>query len=392
MGIFLAGLQFISVRYLGDNLVLLTGEDDTDMKKVIEENSEWLSMVFTSLQPWTEDIGPRHKIVWVRCRGIPLYLWNEECFRILTASVGTLIDIDKNTMTWERLEYARLKVRLPIGSDTKMYKKMTINGNLYNVHLEEEITVAEPLQCQCHMRSKKRGESVSSSTSSRGRFMESSESEYLEIFGNHGTHKNSTGEDGTFHSPEELNNDNNNPDEKGLKKSTKVSGSHQNSINMEGTASFFQKHLKQIISYTNREMQRTRTLEEIEECLIQTVGSKDYEDQREDSIYVKQADLRALQSEPRCTTSIIMPLSGPAQTKLKTKIARATELDEARKECTTKDKSGLIEVESEKVSDTVDSIFPYLALEDFVSEKNSIDKETITGTHMVLIKETKLDP
>jgi len=44
---------------------------------------------------------------------------------------------------------------------------MTINGNLHNVHLEEEITVAEPLQCQCHLRSKKRGESVSSSTSSQ---------------------------------------------------------------------------------------------------------------------------------------------------------------------------------------------------------------------------------
>jgi len=143
--------------------------------------------------------------------------------------------------------------------------------------------------------------------------MESSKSECSEIFGNHRTHKNSTGEDGTFHSPEELNDNNNNPDEKGLKKSTKVSGSHQNNINMEGTASFFQKHLKQIISYTNREMQRT--LEEREDCLIQTVGLKDDEDQREDSIYVKQADLRALPSEPRCTTSIIMPLSGSAQTK-----------------------------------------------------------------------------
>jgi len=92
---FLAGLQFISVRYLGDNLVLLTEEDDTDMKKVIEESSEWLSMVFTSLQPWTKDIASGHKIVWVRCRGIPLSLWNEKCFPLLTASVGTLIDIDK---------------------------------------------------------------------------------------------------------------------------------------------------------------------------------------------------------------------------------------------------------------------------------------------------------
>ena len=44
------------------------------------------------------------------------------------------------------------------------------------------------------------------------------------------------------------------------------------------------------------------------------------------------------------------------------------------------------------MSDTVDSIFLYLAPKDIHSEKNSNDKLTIAGIHMVLIKETKLDP
>jgi len=38
----LNGIGFIRLRYLGDNVVLLTGEEDVDLVKEVDENKEWL--------------------------------------------------------------------------------------------------------------------------------------------------------------------------------------------------------------------------------------------------------------------------------------------------------------------------------------------------------------
>ena len=43
-----------------------------------------------------------------------LYLWTPDCFSKIVSTLGTLMEIDKATLKWEQLEFARLKVRFPI--------------------------------------------------------------------------------------------------------------------------------------------------------------------------------------------------------------------------------------------------------------------------------------
>jgi len=52
----LNGLGFICLRYMNDNAVLITGEDDMDLTKVVEENKAWLETIFEFVTHWEENL------------------------------------------------------------------------------------------------------------------------------------------------------------------------------------------------------------------------------------------------------------------------------------------------------------------------------------------------
>jgi len=70
--------------------------------------------------------GP--KIVWVRCCGLPITLCNKDCFSKVVSEKASLMSIDKATLIWENLEYARLQVRLLKNHNARLLKGMRINN------------------------------------------------------------------------------------------------------------------------------------------------------------------------------------------------------------------------------------------------------------------------
>jgi len=78
------------------------------MDDIIKLNNEWFVSLFDSIEPWPESYEAGHKIVWVRCYGIPLTLWNKHCFSKVVREVASLVKVDESTRLWENLEYARL--------------------------------------------------------------------------------------------------------------------------------------------------------------------------------------------------------------------------------------------------------------------------------------------
>jgi len=84
------GMGSIRARYLGYKEVLLTASDGTKMKDFVEANNEGLSEIFELLEPWNENLPKGNKIVWTRCRGLPLHLWSLDCFRQVAGIVGML--------------------------------------------------------------------------------------------------------------------------------------------------------------------------------------------------------------------------------------------------------------------------------------------------------------
>jgi len=104
------GLGCIRARYLSDKVVLLTGEDGVLFKDVFRVNKDALASLFEILRPWNETEPRGIKVVWLRCRGLPLHLWTYDYFQRIACMVEELVEVDKATLEWERLEFARLKV------------------------------------------------------------------------------------------------------------------------------------------------------------------------------------------------------------------------------------------------------------------------------------------
>ena len=60
-------MSMIRVRYMGDNMVLLTPREGSNMEELIKLNKEWFKSVFQSIEPWSAEHVAGHKVVWVRC-------------------------------------------------------------------------------------------------------------------------------------------------------------------------------------------------------------------------------------------------------------------------------------------------------------------------------------
>lgn len=89
----LGGFNFVRLRYLGEKYVLLSCEEEGVIQKSIAKNKDRLEGVFNSLVLWDVSFVVKDKIVWVRCRGIPLALRSSECFERIGNHVGTFVEV-----------------------------------------------------------------------------------------------------------------------------------------------------------------------------------------------------------------------------------------------------------------------------------------------------------
>ena len=135
------GMAVMRARWLGDNLVMLTPREGEDMEDLLKMNRGWFDSLFSSINPWTSNCGASHRSVWVRCYGLPLPAWNRDCFSKIIGELSravTVEAIDEATLNWEVLEYARLRVRVPIAGNVRMVRRMQINTQMCNILIEEE--------------------------------------------------------------------------------------------------------------------------------------------------------------------------------------------------------------------------------------------------------------
>ena len=134
----LGGFNVVRVRILGGMYVLLSCEEEGQIKRLIAENKEWFEGFFESIVPWDDSFAVSEKIAWFRCRGLPLALWSNQCFERIGGLVGKLVKIDEGTISKEVLEYARLCIRIPLGEEVRLARSVRINDRVCQVYFEEE--------------------------------------------------------------------------------------------------------------------------------------------------------------------------------------------------------------------------------------------------------------
>ena len=144
------GLNMVRVRYLGDNFALLTPIEGEDMNAIILCHKQWFDSTFYNFKPWTPEFAADHKYVWVRCYGLPLSLWNKDCFTKVLGEETSVVSIDQDTLAWENLEFARLQIRIPQRRSCRWMKNMKINVVMYSIVMEEEMLTYGGGKCKCY--------------------------------------------------------------------------------------------------------------------------------------------------------------------------------------------------------------------------------------------------
>jgi len=149
----MGGMGSLSAKYMGDNMMLISGGEGIEVTKVVEENKSWFETMFDSIVPWSNREIAGNKVIWVRCRGLPLSCWNEECLTKVMATFGTLIKVVQIVNSKKDFEHIRVKVRVPIAVDMRLlWKDIKINGHVYHITLEEEFLKEEKFECSCEKR------------------------------------------------------------------------------------------------------------------------------------------------------------------------------------------------------------------------------------------------
>ena len=195
----LEGMGTLKTNYLGDNMVLISSDEECDFEKIVEDNRAWLETVFDSITPWLEGEYPHNRVVWARCWGLPISLWNEDCLRKIASTNGMFISIDQNATSRINLEYVRVQMRTTIGHKIDFIQEVRINGIIYHVVIREEVNQESPCLCRCG----NVNSSVTNSLSIRDPMEElSSQSECSEQMGRIVANEKPKSEDATVISPE----------------------------------------------------------------------------------------------------------------------------------------------------------------------------------------------
>ncbi|XP_057432943.1 uncharacterized protein LOC130725766 [Lotus japonicus] len=131
----LEGNATVQVRYMGDDLVLITGPEGVELEGILQEAEEWLKEFVVKLQPWSPSIAFTCRVTWVRCYGVPLNLWSLECFKYLTCPVGNIIKMDEGTSMFTTLEHARMQIRTTALEPISLTRKMMIDGITHTIRI-----------------------------------------------------------------------------------------------------------------------------------------------------------------------------------------------------------------------------------------------------------------
>ena len=119
-------------------------------KEWFSENTkqEGLLSIFHSIQKREASITVGNRLTWVRCTGVPLDVWGEECFAAIAGQFGTLVKLDPLTMDMVNLSYAKMLAKLSSPLHVTFSENIKINGTAHLVRVVEEV-LSLATTCKC---------------------------------------------------------------------------------------------------------------------------------------------------------------------------------------------------------------------------------------------------
>ncbi|KAL2316697.1 hypothetical protein Fmac_030573 [Flemingia macrophylla] len=139
----------VSLQYMGDDLVLISGVnvDDVNQGSMDAQANFWAQ--FREVQPWSPTILSGYRLAWLQCYGIPLNVWGEDIFSQLLGLTGSFVMADEETISFSRINFARVLIRTTEQLPIQRSSRVKINGIMVTVSMFEEVSAPMPSYCGC---------------------------------------------------------------------------------------------------------------------------------------------------------------------------------------------------------------------------------------------------
>lgn len=122
------GVKMVRARYMGGNMMLLSGEIGVQAIEFVEANKEWLRNFFEAFEPWKPNMNPGHRLA-----------WNKDGLGKALSRFRTLVSLVDETKEMAKLQYARALVRTSATKPIHEFLKAKINGIVCDIRFVEEV-------------------------------------------------------------------------------------------------------------------------------------------------------------------------------------------------------------------------------------------------------------
>ncbi|CAL0305242.1 unnamed protein product [Lupinus luteus] len=77
----------------------------------MKDAEQWFSDNFLEVIPWSSEVIPASRDVWIHCSGVPVHAWCSKMFELIANEVGTLVVVNEASLSKEKFETCRLRIR-----------------------------------------------------------------------------------------------------------------------------------------------------------------------------------------------------------------------------------------------------------------------------------------
>lgn len=118
--------------------------DEEAKLSVLEKGPWFFSKRYLVLKNWQRMMSPTKvhpsKIpVWIRIHGLPLELWNQECFSRIASVIGRPIHVDRATAEKSKITHARICVEIDAHNDLPHEIAITVGGETVVVGVQYQV-------------------------------------------------------------------------------------------------------------------------------------------------------------------------------------------------------------------------------------------------------------
>ncbi|WJX95045.1 hypothetical protein P8452_76407 [Trifolium repens] len=138
----LEGQHEVKATFIGGNMVLLQCYCEGELAEVLKFNKQWWNHCFSKIIPWKPNLVSECREIWIDVYGIHLHAWEEGTFKMVAGRFGVFLDFDAATVSKQRLDVARVKLRTVRRGMIDTVVQLKVQGVAYDVWV-----VAE--RCRC---------------------------------------------------------------------------------------------------------------------------------------------------------------------------------------------------------------------------------------------------